>query len=63
MFTIKYIKTDSFKMNFFQLLSFFIIFIRVNVKEYLWKCMHAKIGPFQYIKVCKQWFALMFLVR
>ena len=25
--------------------------------------MHAKIGPFQYIKVCKQLFALMFLPR
>ena len=34
-------------------------FIQVSVKEYLWKCMHAKIVPFKYIKVCKELFALM----
>ena len=34
-------------------------FIQVSVKEYLWKCMHAKIVPFKYIKVCKELFALI----
>ena len=24
----------------------------------MWKCMHAKIDPFKYIKVCKELFAL-----
>ena len=33
-------------------------FIQVNVKGDLWKCMHAKIDPFKYIKVCKELFAL-----
>ena len=34
-------------------------FIQVSEKEYLWKCVHAKIVPFKYIKVCKELFALM----
>ena len=43
--------------------DFFFVFnrkhsIQVNVKEDLWKCMHAKIDPFKYIKVCKELFAL-----
>ena len=32
--------------------------IQVNVKEDLWKCVHAKIDPFKYIKDCKELFAL-----
>ena len=64
MFT-KHFKTEGFKFlsDFSLSLSLFLFnckhFIQVSVKEYLWKCMHAKIVPFKYIKVCKELFALM----
>ena len=60
MFTIKYIKTEGFKINLCSYSLFFFKFFQVNVKEYLWKCLHAKIGPFQYIKVFKELFTLLF---